>query len=177
MPSTKLNQFELNMMNAIFNLGGAGGLINGFWGSISSACGNAMGVCIELIEAQQATGVKPNKWTVAQKFKMFGPLLGLTENEYVNLAVACGLVGLSTAGLAAAVAVGGPAGVFLAALGLFGDAIGLGAAQHGLENRINDGLGNKAAMIGNARRIELYLDAEYKKEMARRPSIGRPVYR
>ncbi len=150
-------------MNAIFNLGGAGGFINGFWGSISSACGNAMGVCIELIEAQQATGIKPTKWTVAQKFKMFGPLLGLTENEYVNLAVACGLVGLSTAGLAA--------------LGLFGDAIGLGAAQHGLENRINDGLGNKAAMIGNARRIQLYLDAEYKKEMARRPSIGRPVYR
>lgn len=112
MPCYKLNQFELNITNVILNTFGATGQINGFWGSISGAVGNGMSICIEACEAEHLTGVRVNKWTIAQKFKVFGPLLGLTENEYVNLAVACGLVGLSTVGLVAVVGVGGPAGIF-----------------------------------------------------------------
>jgi len=176
MPAYKLTTFELNMTNVIFNLGGAGGYVNGIFGCVASSVGNAMGVCVEIAEEQAKSHHPVNlRWSRTQIFKAGGPLLGLPNNEFINLAIACSMVGLSVAGLSAAVAAGTPAAIFLGALALFGDAIGFGAAQAGFDISLDKS--TEAARIGRMRRIQMYLEMEFRKEQGRRPSIGRPVYR
>ncbi len=168
--------FEVNMFNIVCNMLGATGQINALTGSVASSLGNAMGICLEAVLEAKRTGIPVNKATVANKFKVLGPFLGLTENEFVNLAVAVGLVGLSSVGLMGAAA-SGPVGIFLAAVALLGDAIGLGASAHGLQNRVNEALSKRPVITANARRIQMLLEAEYKKEQGRAPSLGRPVLR
>jgi hypothetical protein len=85
------------------------------------------------------------------------------------------MVGHSVAAVSAAVVAGTPAAIFLAALGLFGDAVGYGAAQHNFDISIDKS--EEAAMIGNRRRIQMYLDVEFRKAQGRRPSLGRSAYR
>jgi hypothetical protein len=176
MPAYKMTMFELNMMNGIFNLGGAAGYVNGVFGCAVSSVGNAMGICVEMAEEEARTHHPVNlRWSRAQIFKVAGPLLGLPNNQFLNLAIACSMVGLSVVGLSTVVVAGTPAAIFLAALALFGDAIGYGAAEHNFTASL--GKTEEAAMIGNRRRIQMYLDVEFKKEQSRRPAGRRSVAR
>lgn len=183
MPSLKAQQTHLNIANAIFNYNGATGDMDAITGSIVSAVGNGLSVCIEVIEAAHSNGLKLkdlrpaslklSKFQIASMvFRPTGPLLGLTQDEYVTLAVACALAGISTAGLAAALlplltagAVASPAIITLAALGLFGDCIGVGAAQAGLEARIRKQLANRGKRL-SARQIEMVINQYYRSRPA-----------
>jgi hypothetical protein len=176
MSAYKMKEFELNSLSIIFNICGATGLVTNTMGCFAGSLGNVVGVCMDLAK-EQAKSHHPIdlRLSRAQIFRMGGPLLGLPNNDYVNLAVACTMVGLSAAGLTAAVAAGTPAAIFFGAMCLFGDAIAYGAAQAGFE--VDHDQHSEAVRIGQQRRILMYLEMAYNKEQGRRPGMRHPVAR
>ena len=150
--------FETTACNGIFDIVGAGNLVNASLSSIGAAMVNGVAVCVEMMqESDMNVRVISPRLAWIRIAKVCGPLGGLAQNEFVNLAVACGLLGLSAMAVFGAV---GPVALLLAAIGLFCDAIAYGAAQAGVDIKLDQS--TEAQRIGNQRRVAMILE-DYQK--------------
>lgn len=169
--STKMMAFNINMVNGLFNYLGAQSRINENWGAISGSIVNMLAVCTEMIEQH---GGDVRKLTGRQAFanivKVCGPLGGIAQNQFYNLALATALLGMSAVGVFTA-PVSGPVAVGLAAMGLFCDAIAFGAAAAGVP------LPPRRKNAASWAKVEALLQNQYRNGVLRAPTVGRPAPR
>src|SRR5437868_5611782 len=90
MPAYKMMTLEITLVNGIMNAAGITGDVTGVQGSLAGSMLNGMNVCVEMMEeeAHDVRAINP-RFTWIRIVKVCGPLAGLAQNDFVNLAVAC----------------------------------------------------------------------------------------
>lgn len=166
-------KFDMTILNGMMTTLGIAGAVGPVWGSIANSVNNSLSICMDIAQDSLEKGVKVTPAMVWMRLvRALGPLLGMPDSAFVTLVAATALLGISAVGVFLAVAAG-PVEIAIAALGLFFDALAYGAADGGFTVSQH-----KAAVdIGNRRRLEMYLEQQFRKQQSARPQLRMPVWR
>lgn len=165
-------KFEVSAVNGIMTTLGVAGAIGPVWGSVLSSVCNGLNICVEMLTTAAKTGAKVSPATAWRRIaQVCGPFCGVSENSFIQLVGAVGLVGISFVALGGAIVAAAPLEIMLAAIGLFFDALGFAGTERGYR----DAQHVEAMNIGQQRRLEMLLEQLYKKQQGSRPSLRHPV--